>query len=980
MNQTRWQQIETLYHAALERPLGERIRFLSDSCVDDAELYQEVHSLLSSNEQVDGFLAEPEFDLGLKILSMPPPVLEKGQNFGNFKVLNFLERGGMGEVYLAQDARLGRLIALKVLPADVASDPERIRRFMQEARAASALNHPNILTIHEIGETDGWRFIASEFVEGETLRERLKRDKPPAPQETLEIALQIADGLNAAHKAGIIHRDIKPENIMLREDGLVKVLDFGLAKLTEKLAGQNSASDFVSTNPGMIMGTVAYMSPEQIRGQKTDARSDIWSFGVVLYEMLSGKLPFKGDTTSDIIAAILTTEAISSDKHLTEKPENLQRILGKALSKDPAHRYQSAKEIADELKKTRLDINSFSENDFFNTTDFKQIGQTDSRLILTSDTLLQHQTDGIKKKSSRNKIVFAFASVLLLILAGGYATFNQLNISSLFSREPMKITRIFDTGKTINAAISPDGKYVVHALADTGKQSLWIKHIATNSNVQLVLPQNASFTAISFSNDGNYIYYVKGTQSSELYQVPVLGGDSKKILENVDSPISFSPDGRQFAFLRWLSKEEAALIIVNTDGNGERQLATRSNPEAFGGSGVSWSPDGKFIAGSVFVKGESTFMSIALIPVDGGDAKLISPQKWRLVEQVVWLPDGSGLLGAATGETGESLTQIWFFPVSGEDARLITNDLNQYSGISLTADAKQFLTIHWQNRENIWLLPNGKTEEARMLSNNIHARYRFIALAPDGRIVFPSNENASDKRDIWIINPDGSNAKQLTANAGGNILPCVTGDGRYIVFASNRTDLKTYHIWRMNMDGTDPVQLTDGDGERGPNCSPDGKTVFYLSGGPNVGPEKSRLWKTSIDGGETVQLTDYPTGFADVSPDGKYIALRFKLDNASPFKLGIIPITGGKPVKVFDFDFKQNSQIRWKPDGRSITIYKTENGVSNIWEQPVGDAQPKPLTKFTAELILGFDWSKDNDLICARGYEARDPVLISNFR
>jgi Tol biopolymer transport system component len=277
-------------------------------------------------------------------------------------------------------------------------------------------------------------------------------------------------------------------------------------------------------------------------------------------------------------------------------------------------------------------------------------------------------------------------------------------------------------------------------------------------------------------------------------------------------------------------------------------------------------------------------------------------------------------------------------------------------------------------------LPNGKTEEARMLSNNIHARYRFIALAPDGRIVFPSNENASDNRDIWIINPDGSNAKQLTANAGGNILPSVTGDGRYIVFASNRTDLKTYHIWRMNMDGTDPVQLTDGDGERGPNCSPDGKTVFYLSGGPNVGPEKSRLWKTSIDGGETVQLTDYPIGFADVSPDGKYIALRFKLDNASPFKLGIIPITGGKPVKVFDFDFKQNSQIRWKPDGRSITFYKTENGVSNIWEQPVGDAQPKPLTKFTAELILGFDWSKNNDLICGRGYEARDPVLISNFR
>lgn len=266
-----------------------------------------------------------------------------------------------------------------------------------------------------------------------------------------------------------------------------------------------------------------------------------------------------------------------------------------------------------------------------------------------------------------------------------------------------------------------------------------------------------------------------------------------------------------------------------------------------------------------------------------------------------------------------------------------------------------------------------------MLSNNIHAQYRFVALVPDGRIVFPSNENAGDNRDIWIINPDGSNAKQLTANAGANILPCVTVDGRYIVFASNRANLKTYHIWRMNIDGTNPVQLTNGNGERGPLCSPDGQTIFYSSGGPNVGPEKSRLWKTSIDGDEAVQLTDYPTGWKDISPDGKFIALNFKLDTASPFKLGIIPITGGQPIKVFD-SVNQNTQLHWKPDGNSVTYIKTESGVSNIWEQPVSGKPLRPLTKFTAALILGFDWSKDNDLICARGYEARDPVLISNFR
>jgi Tol biopolymer transport system component len=371
-------------------------------------------------------------------------------------------------------------------------------------------------------------------------------------------------------------------------------------------------------------------------------------------------------------------------------------------------------------------------------------------------------------------------------------------------------------------------------------------------------------------------------------------------------------------------------------------------------------------------------MNITLFPVSGGEGKQITAQKWRVIDEIAWLQDGSGLLGSAVQESEQDLQQIWFFPVSGEDARLITNDLNHYAQISLTADSKQLLTIQYEQRNNIWLLPNGKSEEARLLSNNVRANYRFIAVAPDGRIVFPSNESANGNRDIWIMNQDGSNAKQLTVNAAGNLLPCVTGDGRFIVFVSNRSDSKTFHIWRMNMDGTNPLQLTNGTGEGSPVCSPDGQTVFYHRGGPNVPAEEKTLWKISISGGETVQLTDYPTGWTDISPDGKFIALRFKLDNASPWKLGIITTEGGKPIK--SFDFKQNSQLHWSPDGESITYIKIENGVSNVWAQPVSSEPPKQLTKFTAETILGFDWSKDNNLICARGYQARDPILISNFR
>ncbi|MEO7660408.1 MAG: hypothetical protein ABIV48_12415, partial [Pyrinomonadaceae bacterium] len=498
-------------------------------------------------------------------------------------------------------------------------------------------------------------------------------------------------------------------------------------------------------------------------------------------------------------------------------------------------------------------------------------------------------------------------------------------------------------------------------------------------NVQLAPSEKTSFSSITFSKDGNYIYYVKGGPKSPLYQVPVLGGDSKKILDNVGSHISFSPDGTEFAFIRWLSDDESVLMIADTACTAERPLITRRHPEVFSNHGVSWSPDGKIIAGSVFTGNNR--MNIALIPIDGGETRMLSTQKWLEIEQVVWLPDGSGLLGTAMDDEGENLTQIWFFPMSGENARLITNDLNQYQGISLTDNADRLLTIGWQKRQNIWRLPKGKSEEAQILSNNIYAEYRYISISTDGRIVFPSNENANGTRDIWIMNVDGTGAKQLTSNAGGNILPCVTSDGRYVLFASNRPDRKIYHIWRMNIDGTNPVQLTNGiNGERGPRCPPDPKTVFYVSGCPNVPVDKGRLWRTSIDGGEAVQLTDYASGGPDISPDGKFIAMRFRFDDSTPLRLGIVPITGGKPVKVFDVNLNQNLFVRWKPDGQAITFIKTENGVSNFWDQPVNGGPAKPVTKFTAELVLGFDWSRDGDLICARGYEARDPVLISNFK
>lgn len=626
--------------------------------------------------------------------------------------------------------------------------------------------------------------------------------------------------------------------------------------------------------------------------------------------------------------------------------------------------------MADDLRKLRFDDKAFAESRFHNETNFKQIGQTDSKSVSTAETDPRQPADKTKATGGKNKTLVAVALILLTVLAGGWATVYILKDSGWFSPKPLKIARILDTGKTVSAAISPDGKYVVHSVADAGKQSIWIKHLATNSNIQIVEPKDVDYPALTFSKDGDYIYYVQN--SGELYQVPVLGGDPKKILDRVNSAISFSPDGQRFTFVRSLSADETAVVIVNADGTAERQIATRKKPEFF--VGPAWSPDGKVIACSTGYVSGDPMANIVEIPVEGGSERLVSTQKWRAIWQVTWLSDGSGLVAPATsGEPGSDSQPIWFFPVSGGEARQITNDLNNYGDVSLTADSATMVTMRFEQRTNIWLLPQGKTEEARMVSNNVHSLYRFIAWTPDGRIVYPSQENSGGGRNIWMMNADGSGAKQLTS-AGDNILPCASGDGRYIVFASNRGDLKAYHLWRINTDGTNPVQLTNGGGERGPACSPDGKTVFYTSGGPDAGIEKSKLWKVSIEpSGEPVQLTDYPANWKDVSPDGNFVAIRFKA-GAGTLKLGIITPSGGQPVKVFDL--KENSQLRWKPDGRSITYIKD----SNIWEQPLSGEPPRPITKFTAETIYFFDWSKEGDLICTRGYQARDPVLISNFK
>jgi TolB-like protein/predicted Ser/Thr protein kinase len=394
----RLRQLKELFQSAIERPPNERPSFLDEACASDPTLRRHVESLISSHEGTGSFI-EPSPFLKTELSIGNQPSLTAGQRLGAFEVIRHIGHGGMGDVYLAQDTRLGRKAALKLLRAEFTTDENRLRRFQQEARAASALNHPNILTIYEIGEIDSLNFIATEYVEGETLGQHTVRQTMELGQ-ALDVVIQVVSALAAAHKLGIVHRDIKPDNVMLRPDGIVKVLDFGLAKLTEQPnAGSGLTSKFIAieTLPGIIMGTINYMSPEQARGQLVDVRTDIFSLGVMLYQMVTGHLPFEGETASDTLSSLLSKDPQSVSQHLPETPAELNRIVMKALRKDRDERYQNAEELLKDLKRLKqgLELGSVSSS---------------STVLLAPPVRLR----------SRRKVLALGLALAIIVAVGGY--------------------------------------------------------------------------------------------------------------------------------------------------------------------------------------------------------------------------------------------------------------------------------------------------------------------------------------------------------------------------------------------------------------------------------------------------------------------------------------------------------------------------------------------------------------------------------
>jgi len=909
----------------------------------------------------------------------------------------------MGQVFRAEDTRLGRHVALKFLSEELAKDAAALERFKREARAASSLNHPGICTIYDIDEHNGRPFLVMELLEGQTLRERIS-GRPLATDSLLDLGAQITDALDAAHSCGIVHRDIKPANIFITARGQTKILDFGLAKqgtpkrVAEAIGAGNTTTqattdDFLLTSPGSALGTVAYMSPEQARGESLDARTDLFSLGAVLYEMSTGRQAFDGGTSAIVFDAILNRTPIPPSTLNPHLPPKLEEIVCKALEKDRELRYQTAAEMRADLKRLKRDTDSSR----------VRSAQVPAQPATASPSSVSAAGIGIATPPSGAASAFSRmqawkrwslgigACVVLLILGAFLARLihhhpGRYREEASFAQ--MTITPVTSSGNVHSDAISLDGKWLAYVMDDKGGHTIWVRQLATGSTALVVPASSEEARGLKFSADGNYLFYYR---SEKLFQVPSLGGTPRQILADTNSPISFSPDDAQFAFVRRSQQTKSSnLMIASADGTNERNLLTLRDPVYFCTSGPAWSPDGKRIAVADTPEGKFENYGMEIVDLDSQTKTRLGTRVWLDPDQVAWLPDGSGIVFEARQSESMLNAQLWELSYPQGKARRITNDLNFYSGTTISADGSTLATIQATLTGNLYVENFGSASsfsQPRQITSGISRADGIGGLiwAAADKIIYTYYVSGVIR--LATAQPDGSNIRDVPLSDETPFWLSRCGDEKHFLVGMIGGQ-EVASVWRADPDGANMKQLTTGKLDVEPSCSPDGKFVVYI----DVVGDVTRLMKVGIDGGSPVEVAKLEVRSPAISPDGNSAAAIYRPEPGKPPKLAIIGVNGGEVQAVYDFppevalEGDGGQRLAWTKDGRAVLYPVAKDDAVELWAQPISSLGTAPLPpRQVMNFGPDFQWgayalSPDGkQVVYAHGRIITDAVLISHF-
>jgi eukaryotic-like serine/threonine-protein kinase len=877
-----------------------------------------------------------------------------GSRLGPYEIVGTVGAGGMGEVYRARDERLGREVAIKTLPADFSADPNRLRRFTQEAKAAGALNHPNVLTVHDVGEHEGALFLVSELLEGETLRERLETGALP-PRKACDYAAQVARGLAAAHARGIVHRDLKPENLFVTRDDRVKILDFGLAKLTEREPesvpdGRTMTLGDV-TEPGLILGTVGYMSPEQVRGQSSDHRADIFALGAVLQEMLTGERAFRGDSAVAALNAILTQDPVEPSGRVPGVSKTHDEVVRHCLEKNPDHRFQSAQDLAFQLELLA------------GTSSTSQVGAVDLEALTTG--------------SGRGKRWLLRAAGWVLALGLGTLAGWWAHPKPQVAELP-RVQTLTYSGTDQQVAASPDGRTLAFVSGRDGKLRIWLKSFPNGDEAALTEGPDIQPT---FSPDGSEILF---SRDLDLYRVPVLGGRPRRVAEGASNG-AWTARGDRIAFAR-LDREGSSVHVMAADGSGERLLHSE---DARVITDLTWSPDGKLLACTFIQPGANVAdPKLLILDAETGDARLVrAPLGAGQPVSVAWSGEGRGLvyIQPQAQATIAHQTLVVRHDLESDEATVLL----YIDGVGWSVDVLGQGSVVFgadRMRGNLQEIAGGGGVAGERWLTHGDSLDRQPIYSPDGRwLAFSSNRTGN--LDLWVLELDTGQVRRLTDHPGTDWDPAFTPDGRSLVWSSDRDG--HFEIWTSEADGRNPRRITnDGFDAENPSVTADGQWLVYNSAHPG----KAGVWKVHLDGSDATQLATGLTGLPEVSPDGRYAVFVRTGRAQSEGIIEVVQIADGSPVP-FEIHCQVEStaagalalsRARWLPDGAAIAfVCDDDEGRFGIFAQDFIPGEDTRSTRRRLSPVLGdripesFGVSPDGERLVVSQLELRQAIGLA---